>query len=496
MEDNERVELGLSPTGVIWSALGALHALLALSAAVFLAFALTALAHNEGGRALLFLLATLAVRGFPDLFFQHFLSVNEERVRTSWHDASATQLAYSNPGELHVVDAAIDAVAGASSLLFVRSSAVVGLVALPAVFVIGGWLSGVIVVGLLSLSIPLYIRAGRRSEAFAVDFHRRRAQLVGRQIQILRAITDLRALGAVAHGADDIAAASQAENRAVLDAIRVTIKSSLVTEFLAGVSVGLVAMVVGFRLLDGTTVLWRALVAVLLTAEMFALVRRYALEFHRREDAERAREVFLHWTLPIAPISGRESLALHAVTTGAPSAPVTLQVSKGERVVITGPSGVGKTTLLNTALGLVPPVSGVVRRNAFRVGLVRAENHFLDATLRENLALGTTRTDSSLFAVLQSVGLTSPAFRDLDRPLGDDARRLSTGERVRLAIARAVLHDPDLLILDDVAEFLDELSRDHVRRLLAQRPDITVVEAGHDVLILRSPDHTYEVSRA
>ena len=94
---------------------------------------------------------------------------------------------------------------------------------------------------------------------------------------------DLRALGAVAYGADEIGAHQRSEHVLALRAIRVALGSSLVTEFLSGVSVGLVAMVVGFALLDGHVSLVRALIAVLVTAEVFAAVRRVGVAFHQRE---------------------------------------------------------------------------------------------------------------------------------------------------------------------------------------------------------------------
>ena len=103
--------------------------------------------------------------------------------------------------------------------------------------------------------------------------------------------TELRALGAVELGANEIAAISDSEHAMAIRAIRVALESSLVTEFLSGVSIGLVAMVVGFALLGGRVSLEHALIAVLVTGEIFTHVRRYGVEFHRREDAERSREL-------------------------------------------------------------------------------------------------------------------------------------------------------------------------------------------------------------
>jgi ATP-binding cassette, subfamily C, bacterial CydD len=92
----------------------------------------------------------------------------------------------------------------------------------------------------------------------------------------------------VEYGANEIAAISDSEHAIAMRAIRVALESSLVTEFLSGVSIGLVAMVVGFALLGGRITLEHALIAVLVTSEIFTHVRRYGVEFHRREDSERS----------------------------------------------------------------------------------------------------------------------------------------------------------------------------------------------------------------
>ena len=154
----------------------------------------------------------------------------------------------------------------------------------------GAGLPLVITVALLALAVPLYQRAGRRSEAMAKDYQDRRAMLEARQLEVLQHAPELRALGAVDYGANEIAAISDSEHTLAMRAIRVALESSLVTEFLSGVSIGLVAMVVGFGLLGGRISLVRALVAVLVTSELFVQVRRYGVEFHRRDDAQHALE--------------------------------------------------------------------------------------------------------------------------------------------------------------------------------------------------------------
>ncbi len=185
---------------------------------------------------------------------------------------------------------AIDTVVDEPRLAVVRASAQASILALVVVFATGGWQALSIVVVLLAVAVPLYQRAGTRAAAFDDDYRERRARLGERQLELLAHAPELRALGAVHYGAEEIAALSASEHQVALRAIRSALGSSLVTEFLGGVSVGLVAMDVGFGLLNGHLSLLRALVCVLVTSEFFSHVRRYGVEFHRREAIEAAGE--------------------------------------------------------------------------------------------------------------------------------------------------------------------------------------------------------------
>jgi ABC-type transport system involved in cytochrome bd biosynthesis fused ATPase/permease subunit len=179
---------------------------------------------------------------------------------------------------------------------------------------------------------------------------------------------------------------------------------------------------------------------------------------------------------------------LDAVTAPGLSAPTSWRVLPGERWILRGPSGAGKSSLIDVALGLRAPDTGTVTIPSQRVGVVRASAHFLTGTVRDNLALGENFEDEEMTALLnhlsgQPVG---PAF--LDQNLHDVGSQLSDGERVRVALARALLHHAEVLVLDDVAALLDESSRRALSTYLSQRRDLTIVEAGH-LLIVEQPTH-------
>lgn len=476
-------------------ALGVLSSLVALALAGLAAVALNDLAHHDVGLGVFLLIVSVAVRWIATTGLDEWGEKAAARLRAGWRATVLSHLQVPRRegerarGDLSL---AIEHAAEAPSLERLRASAASSLLAVFVIFWAAGWLGLLITLGLLALAAPLYQRAGRRSEAMTQEYQARRAILESRQLEILQHAPELRALGAVTYGADEIAAISDSENTLALRAIRVALESSLVTEFLSGVSVGLVAMVVGFGLLEGHLSLVRALAAVLVTAELFAQVRRYGVEFHRREDADRAR-VTLEIAAGVTPEESSELLVAHELVTDAHPGLISLRLRSGDRVSVTGPSGVGKTTLLHTLVGWRTPLRGSSELGSRAVGYVSVESALLSGALRDNLTLGADIPDETVRGRLRSLGLDGPRFDDLDAVLLSDGRGLSSGERVRLLLARALLAEVSLLVLDDVAGVLDAQAREQVRGALELEEALAIVEATVDTPLLATPSQRIEL---
>jgi len=459
--------------------------LLALS--VVSGVALARLAHRDVIGGVGVLAGALSARWLVGVAVDEWGDTAARRVREAWRARLFTHFERpTREGERSRADLAlaVEHAAAAPSLEVLRSAAAVSLAGVAVVFVAAGALSAGVVVGLLAVAAPLYRRAGRRSAVLEEQYEARRAQLESRQLELLHRSTELRALGAVRYGADTIAAISDSEHALAMRAIRVALGSSLVTEFLSGVSVGLVAMVVGFDLLGGRISLVRALVAVLVTAELFTLVRRYGSQFHRRERATKSAALLAPPEAADRDTDPHTLVLAEGLITEAGAAPVSLRVEPGSRTLVTGPSGSGKTTLLHTLVGWRAPRAGTLTRSAGRIGFVSAESALLSGSLWENLTLGAEMSPDAVRSQLDDLGLTGPRFADLESPVLADGRGLSGGEVVRLAIARGLLAQPALLILDDVAGVLDESSRVRVAGVLAARRDLAVVEATVDTPLL------------
>jgi ATP-binding cassette subfamily C protein len=200
---------------------------------------------------------------------------------------------------------------------------------------------------------------------------------------------------------------------------------------------------------------------------------------------------------PARPLDWRELRLENVRFTHAPELGVrgaTLRLTRGEWLGISGPSGSGKTTLVDLVAGLLTPQEGSIRLDSsdldddtlesWRAGLayVGQEGFVFDDSVRDNLlAEGADASEDELWSALELTGLGDRirAFPNgLDEPVGDRGSALSGGERQRLAIARALLRKPSVLILDEATAALDaEAETGLMQRLrnLVRRPAVLIV---------------------
>lgn len=245
----------------------------------------------------------------------------------------------------------------------------------------------------------------------------------------------------------------------------------------------------------------------LLSTPAQLLPRGYAHLQGARAAAERLYELRRLEPPPEPPIVGPlpprlPTMALTDVTLERPHEvvlkSVTLTLSGPALVSLTGPSGGGKTTLLRVLLGLLEPTRGGVTlagvnlteyptaEGQRRLAYVPQESHLFRASLRDNLTLGGAYPDDALWAVLTEVGLADTVrARGLDAQLHESGAGFSGGQRQRLTVARALLRDPDVLLLDEPSASLDAESERILVRVLEREAKrrLVVVVAHRPALI-------------
>jgi ABC-type transport system involved in cytochrome bd biosynthesis fused ATPase/permease subunit len=390
------------------------------------------------------------------------------------------------------------------------------------------WLALVVVVALV-VAVPLtMVYFGREATRRSERQWRRLSSLSARFLQLVEGLPTLRAFGRAAQGRREVDAATEGVRLATMRTLRVAFLSALAMDLIAGLGVGLVAMVLGLRLLWGQLGLETALAVLLVTPEIFVPLRRAGAEFHASTEGQAAATRILEvLDTPLGPgdqvgASGRPA-AVAAPAAAAGSLPdltidalrveyahrsgpalhaFTLHVPSGARVALTGPSGAGKSTVLAVLLGFVQPAAGSVSLGGCDLAETDVAEwrrhfswlpqrpHLFHATLAENLRLGAPDApDDDLRAVLDAVGLAALVANlpeGLATVLGHDALTLSAGERQRVALARALLRPAPVLLLDEPTASLDPPT---VRRLA---PEIepwlagrTVIVAAHEPVLLR-----------
>lgn len=358
--------------------------------------------------------------------------------------------------------------------------------------------------------VPVFmVLVGRRTEALNRSRFRLLARLSHHFGDVVAGLGVLKAFGRADAQAETVRAVTDDFRRSTLRTLRVAFLSALVLELLATLSVALVAVGVGLRLVHGELSLRTALLVLILAPEAYLPLRRLGANYHASaEGLAAAGEIFAVLELPVpargtatdVPDLRTATLEITGLTVRHPgrdeAAPdgLTLRLGAGEFLALTGPSGVGKTTTLEVLLGLRSPDAGRVLvdgrdlaefdPDAWRAQLawVPQRPHLFAGTIADNIRLARPeRTDDEVRAAARAAhadGFVSALPDGYDTWLGEDGAGLSAGQRRRIALARVLLGDARLVLLDEPTADLDADSEEAV---LAA---VTALAASRTVLVV------------
>jgi len=347
-------------------------------------------------------------------------------------------------------------------------------------------------------------------------------------LDMVRGIPTLKVFGRATESVSTIEDISDRFGRTTMSVLRTAFQTSLVIEWAATAATALVAVQVSFRMVDGKIGFAPALTALMLTPEFFAPLRTLAVEYHAGQAGNAALTQLPDLTTlqerpsSLSPISYIHNvppmnICFESVSFSYPGTDqlvlddVSFTVDAGETVVILGPSGEGKSTLLGLVQGRLAPTDGQITINGESLPAIEPEawlasitsvpqNPFMfSSSIHDNVSLSNRSASVDEIQHSLDLALASNFVSELplgiDSLIGEEGAALSGGQRQRLAIARAVLRDAPLVLLDEFTAHLDpETERDLVDSIDGFLEHRTAIIVAHREATLSLADRIFRLS--
>ncbi|AQQ54600.1 thiol reductant ABC exporter subunit CydD [Planococcus lenghuensis] len=382
------------------------------------------------------------------------------------------------------------------------------------------WPTGVIIL-LTAPFIPVFMAiVGKRTKEKADRQMEELSHFSGNFLDVLQGLTSLRLYGKTAEQKDSIRQNSLKFRDATMDVLKSAFLSSLALEYISMLSIGIIALEIGMRLIAFESItFFTAFFVMVLVPEFFALLKEFGSAFHTARGSLAAagqfEAVFNETERPVA--WGTESLSgtpPHISLAGASFQygegftlqPVDAEIPPHSQVAIIGESGSGKTTLLHLIAGLLPPAAGTVMLNGMpreqigedawfdELSYISQDPYLFAGTIEENIAIGASRETSraEVAAAAEKAGigeLVQSLSQGFDTPVGEGGRGLSGGEKQRIALARAFLKKPSVILFDEPTTGLDLHTERVLQASLAELgKSATVITVAHRLHTIRQAD--------
>ena len=321
--------------------------------------------------------------------------------------------------------------------------------------------------------------------------------LSGHFLDLVQGLPTLKVFNRAKRQADAIASVGDEYRSATMGVLRVSFLSSLVLELISTLSMALVAVSIGLRLVNGSINLREGLIVLFLVPEAYIPLRQLGAQFHAVVDgmgaADRMFEILEAPTFQasrtVKPVINIPiEIAVDQVSYSYPNSqlvalsPLSFSARSGQLTAIKGASGSGKSTLVNLLLGFARCASGVIQVNGQDIGDIDLDywrSHISYFPQSPWLPYGTVRqaiqmanpsaNDQDIISALEKVGLSVTNPNDL--PNGLDTKLtastgLSMGQRRRIALARAIIQNRPIFILDEPTASLDQKTEELINSTL------------------------------
>jgi ATP-binding cassette subfamily C protein CydCD len=376
------------------------------------------------------------------------------------------------------------------------------------------WISAVVIVLTVPL-IPVFMALiGLHTQERVAAATDALSRLSDHLVELARGLPVLMGLGRAHEQAASLRAISDSYRSRTVETLKTAFLSSLALEFIATISVAIVAVIIGVRLVAGELSLELGLLILVLAPECFTPFREIGTAFHASQDGREALsrvQRMLARTHDATTVSGGggqvrvDDLTVRFADRGEPSiAGLSFEAPRGKITVLDGHSGAGKSTVFSVLIGQVGTgddgsvdgrVGGV---DAGSIAWLPQHPHTVSTTVRDELRLYAggaadgTKTDVALSEALRRLGLSHLAETD--------PSLLSPGELRRVAFARVlarVAAGARLVLLDEPTAHLDRASAAQiVAEIDKMRGAVTVIVASHDERVRALADHVVPIGRA
>ncbi|TCI43120.1 thiol reductant ABC exporter subunit CydD [Exiguobacterium sp. SH3S2] len=381
------------------------------------------------------------------------------------------------------------------------------------------WISGVIMMVTAPFIPIFFIIIGIATQKKSEEQMEKMNQFSGKFLDVLQGLTTLKLYGRAEQEAQAIEKSSLDFRDATMVVLKTAFLSGLMLEFISMLSTGVVALEVALQM-----VVWQNLtffagfLILVLAPEYYLAIKDLGSAFHTgRGSMGAADRIFEALDAPDdriewgdRPLTNRTpELVLDAVSFQYEGGRFTLHPLSGviparSHVALVGASGSGKTTVLNVLSGLVKPDSGRVLVDGEplesftdtswygTIGYISQNPYLFAGSLAANIALGETADETDIMRAAEAAGLVDVIANlpdGLNTELGEGGYGLSGGERQRLALARAFLKRPGIILFDEPTTGLDLVTERIVRRSIEELSrDATLVTVAHRLHTIKQAD--------